>query len=236
VADCRAADCDVIMLYDNSRKDFNPAKVGGNYVLFDTDVLRQMGYRVHEDRPAWYNSDYALLHFYRKNPDYQYYWMIEYDVYFKGCWRLLFDVCEKDDSDLLGTCVASLKEEPQYGWWDEHNLDVQRENQRKVFFPIVRFSHGALKFLDEQYKQGKWGFCEIVGPTLLGTHGYKISDIGGVFYDRKQFRFEPYIPMEATIFLSKNKLYHPVKTSILAKFIKPLLPGGIEKWLRKLSS
>jgi len=234
VADCYASSYDVVMLYDNSRKDFKPSKVGPQYVLFDTDDLKQIGYCVHEKSAVWYNGDYPLLHFYKQYPNYQYYWMIEYDVHFKGHWRIFFDAYYHDNSDLLAAHVRTPNQEPQWGWWDHHNLDVKSESQRGVFFPVMRFSNRALKFLDEKYKSGKWGFCEVVVPTLLHTHGYKISDLGETFYDRKGFRPITRIPLEPLFLLPKNKLYHPVSGSYLIELGKRLLPERVKKWLKKL--
>ena len=52
-----------------------------------------------------------------------------------------------------------------------------------VFYPVTRFSAQGLKFLDEKYKEGHWGHCEVVAPTLLDMNGYKVVDFGTEYYD-----------------------------------------------------
>lgn len=235
MTDCHASACDVVLLYDNSKEDFKPSRVGGECILFNVDDLKRLGYRVHEKQSiVWWNADYPLLHFYKKNPNYEYYWMIEYDVHFKGCWKLFFDAFSENDSDLLATHVASFAQKPQWGFWGIHNLDVKEENQRSIFFPVTRFSNRALKCLDEQNRSGKWGFCEVVVPTLLHVHGYKISDLGKTYYDPKRFRPASMISVGPILLFPKNKLYHPVGRNHWVEYIKHLIPKNIKNRLKKV--
>ena len=210
--DCDPSAYDVVMLYDNSRRDFKSPGTGFEFALFDMEDLKKMGYRLHPQKIIWNNGDYPLLYFYKQHPDYQYYWMVEYDVYFNGGrWGEFFDFYHKNHSDLLATLVKNYRQEPDWPWWKNHDFEVENDALMGCFYPLTRFSNRALKLLDEQYQSGKWGYCEVASPTLLNMHGYKVSDFGEVFYNRDLFRYLPPFPWELLRWLPKNKLYHPVK-------------------------
>ena len=81
---------------------------------------------------------------------------------------------------------------------------------------------------------GKWGYCEVLVPTVLNAQGYKISDLGNTYYDRKRFRAATFMPVGPIFLLPKDKLYHPIGRNYLAELSKRLVPGSIKKWVKKV--
>ena len=241
-----ASSCDpslyeVFMVYDNTRKDFSIGRIRGKKELFDFEDIREMGYRLSETKPIWYNAEYPLLFFFKKHPDYAYYWQLDYDAFFNGRWSAFFDAFRDENADLLAAQLKRPTQEPQWYFWGKHNLDVSPDRQVGVFYPVTRFSAQGLKFLDEKYKEGHWGHCEVVAPTLLDMNGYKVVDFGTEYYDSRWFRWRPTLPRQILPFLPEDKLYHPVKNfrSALSDFfvwsvIK--VGGALKKYLRFLGS
>ena len=94
----------------------------------------------------------------------------------------------------------------------------------------MRFSNRALKDLHNFLVDGWVGYLEMLTPTLLKAHGYKLEDLGGSGKFSKQeninknytgskvncegsldfgtMRYRPHI---LYLGLKKDKLYHPVK-------------------------
>jgi hypothetical protein len=106
----------------------------------------------------------------------------------------------------LATFIRSYKDDPQWAWWQQHNLQLPNQELTAIFCPVVRFSNQALKILHQKHIEGFCGYCEVVIPTLLKRVGLKIADIGEKFYDPlASFNYN------GVVIRRKGKLLHPVK-------------------------
>jgi hypothetical protein len=102
------------------------------------------------------NLDNVLLYFFRLVPDYEHYWMIEYDVRYTGDWSALFDELDDPDVDLLGTRVFSRRDFPAWPHWDTLCTGSQQLSlaaQVKSFTPIMRVTRRAFEAIDRAYRQ-----------------------------------------------------------------------------------
>ena len=165
------------------------------------------------------------------------YWFIEYDVRFKGAWRLLFERIKNADDDFIATHVHRYSDESKsWHWWSAlaHPTDTVPDRLKiRSFNPIFRISHQALMFIKSAHEQGWVGHQELLLATLLDRAGFKLRDFGGVgefaappdrnrFYlnyrpDRKimsgsTVRWDP--PHYFVWHRPNNKLYHPVKMTL----------------------
>jgi hypothetical protein len=61
------------------------------------------------------NADLVPMRFFFERPDYDYYWIIEYDVRFSGAWPDLFADLSASDADLLCTTMQTWTENPVAG-------------------------------------------------------------------------------------------------------------------------
>lgn len=190
---------DVRYLCDNSRGKFNKFRLDSRYTLFTINDLanldypgkRQLGYSETPKKRAGYhkdrnftmgNTELALLWFYRNNPDFRHYWLIEYDVRFSGSWQSLFSHFASSRADLLATSLAGHQESPGWTRWKSMRLADKAIEQRdfvRGFFPIFRISNAALRQLDIDYRSGVSGHYECLMPTILHHAGYVLEDIGG---------------------------------------------------------
>jgi hypothetical protein len=193
---------DIILLYDISQSSLKISNQY-NYHFVHSGTIRKLGYK--NEGGFWYNTEYAVLDFYLKNPYYRYYWRMDYDVKFNGEWADFFNSFLENDSDLLATYVRRYEDKKQWRWWDSLSIKIDTDKKIGVFGPLLRYSNRALKLLDEKYKSGIYGFNEIIIPTLLNLEGFKISDIGEKWYDRSTFLWRGEVSRE------KNKLLHPIK-------------------------
>lgn len=178
------------------------------------------------------NTHLPLIHFYKKNPDYQHYWLIENDVRFSGKWKKFFERVNPYKEDYLTTHVRWYHEEPQWPKWELRysQKDINTTQKLRAFNPIYRMSGKALAYLIEEFENGCWGHYEMTFPTLIYHSPFKMLDMGGdsVFTpdalrykiytsytkDKKNlnygtFRFRPPYYFYG---LKRNHLYHPVKT------------------------
>jgi hypothetical protein len=128
------------------------------------------------------NADLPVLMFYRQQPHYRYYWLVEYDVRFTGSWQTLFGAFESNDADLLGTSLVRYAECPNWSHWRSLVVppdDVQHDDRIRGFFPVYRLSNDALACLHEAYQRGCGGHMETLVPTVLNRAGLRLEDIGG---------------------------------------------------------
>jgi hypothetical protein len=167
------------------------------------------------------NAHFPLLQFYREFPGYHYYWLIEHDVRFSGDWRLFFYELRECDADFLTCHVRNYENAPNWDWWQldhpEHN--IKRPDMLASFNPIYRISNRSLSFLHQKLIEGWKGHNEVLFPTLLCRHGFKILDMGGQgiytpqhwkdkFYTAETLKYRPVFKRPGNM---KNLLYHPVK-------------------------
>jgi len=203
-----------------------------------TPEIREPAYIRKSNGPGWAiwrggHTDLIALHFFRKNPEYAYYWFIEYDVRFSGEWCTFFTAFQDSDADLLSTSIRRASNDPNWMHWPSlhppEGVGPLATNELLCsFMPIYRVSHRALQLIDQAYRDGWTGHCEAVWPTVLHRSGYRLEDIGGDgefvrpgninrFYtntpsDRElapgSLVFRPVRWMTGS---GRNRLWHPVK-------------------------
>jgi hypothetical protein len=125
------------------------------------------------------NNDLPVLAFYNQHPDYEFYWIVEYDVRYTGSWSDLFQELRSSDADLLATTVMERTECPDWFWWAKHADQLRLERLFRVFMPFCRISNRALAAIHEWYQKGGSGHPEWVWPSVCKTAGFRLEDIGG---------------------------------------------------------
>jgi len=149
--------------------------------------LRSLPYPLKAQAPDWRfhpgNEDLIFWATWSRLPDYDFYWGVEYDVWFEGSWRLLFDRFLSSDADLLGTTLYRARLTPNaFNIWSLRypaDVDLADQNRIKGFYPIYRFSRRGAQLVDAGYRAGWGGHMEIAWATILAHEGAVIEDIGG---------------------------------------------------------
>ena len=215
---CCGKDFDVVLSYDCSG---NNALMSSDFPshLFTIEQIRKMGYGFPEHEGLWSHIEYPIIDYYLRNPRYDYYWRIEYDVRFGGDWGVFFRAFQDNEADLLGTYVRAYKDDPDWYWWNSINFNVDQDCLRGVFFPVIRFSKRSLACLDQKYRAGAVGYSEVIVPTLLGLECMTIEDIGKRFYDFFTFSYI------GIVIRKRGKLHHPVRKMKFRKRLKGTLRG-----------
>lgn len=209
-----------------------------NLFGFSLDDLNTLGYSPIAETLVPGSLHFIPLYFCKCHLEYDYYWLIEYDVVFTGNWKTLISAFEEENADLLASHVEKYGENnTSWTWWQSLSLGVYDhpplEKAVKSFNPICRLSHKSLLFLDEVLRNdGYKGHCEVLLATLLYNHGFNICDIGGngtftpqrlrnQFYiedkgiNSSTMRWRPaYLSKEVNELGITNRLFHPVKTSL----------------------
>src|SRR4029453_4769854 len=90
-----------IFLYDNRCDEAPPGLSWDELYLFSEESLSRLNYRM--IGPSFFpgHVGFPLLQFFRDNPDFDYYWLIEYDVRFSGNWRFFFEFFKDRRKDFL---------------------------------------------------------------------------------------------------------------------------------------
>jgi hypothetical protein len=128
------------------------------------------------------NADLVPMKFFLDRPDYDYYWIIEYDVRFSGAWPELFADLSSSGADLLCTTMQTWAENPNWAHWGSLSTgaeDVPLERRVKGFMPFCRLSHTLLAACDARYRRGWSGHSEVIWPTIASLAGLLLEDIGG---------------------------------------------------------
>lgn len=180
------------------------------------------------------NAHYVMLDYWRRNPSFDHYWFIEYDVRFAGDWAVLFDYFRHNPSDFLSAYVRRWNDRCSWSWW--HHLTHPSRNiplvrRLRSFNPIYRISNRALSIIDRCHRDGWAGHHEVLLPTLLSDSDCRIEDFGGQgefvppdrrnrFYHRHRIvrgnidsatgthRFQPPKPFAG---IRRNRIHHPIK-------------------------
>lgn len=205
---------------------------------FDLKDLKDLGYSLLNSKNVLGNINYILLGFFKRYPNYDKYWAVEYDVYFTGNWYNLFSTIEKYNYGLASCHIEFFekgKNDDWYWWKSIHLINQGGKECRyvKSFNPIFCLSHDAVVFLDKSMKLGHRGHYEVLMPTLLYNNGFDLLDIGGTgcftpyelrnkFYiqgkgvNNGTMRYRPEFLKEEILALDlKDRLFHPLKSDAI---------------------
>ena len=144
--------------------------------------LNLLGYRSWGCRLMDGNFHFVPLYFYSRFPDYDYYWLVEYDVRFNGDWRTFFSFFEDKEEDFVSAHLETVEDNPDWIWWKALELldiPLGREMLRRSFNPICRFSNRALGLLHGRCLLGDRGHNEVLMPTLFHHYRLRMADLGG---------------------------------------------------------
>lgn len=137
----------------------------------------------------WFYAHFRMLYFYKKNPNYDWYYFFDDDVTCNN-WEELLDGFSQSNSDFLAWYVFSKEKynehipdldentTSQHMWFERFPGDGDElpwwiQQYYGSFFPVVRFSNSAMNTLLQQFQWGLWGYSEGFVPTIL--NGYKHS-------------------------------------------------------------
>jgi len=199
--------------------------------LYEHHNCEQMGYTpFKEDAIIPYSTHLALLYFFKQNPQYDYYWLIQDDVVYNGHWSDFFNRFVANTTDFIGCYNTRYKDAKHWFWWNDifiPNHTISPKFKIRTFNPVARFSAKALYFLDQILKSGASGHSEVLVPTMLSLNGFSISDIADeAQFDKSKpliipctkkaidndnngtFRYLPHIMKEE---IQGEYLFHPVK-------------------------
>lgn len=230
----KATECfgDLYLLIENGDTKDIPKNI--TYYSFDVDTLNELGYEPIAETIVPGSNHFQVLQFFKEYPFYDYYWNIEYDVYFNGDWQELFTTYKDIDIDFISSHVKPYAENPSWIWWKNmqlKTLTILPEDYIRSFNPIYRISNKALKRLDEELCLENSGHHEAFIPTVLYHAGCTIGDFGQsdsfsipqvnkVFYNqgsgdsdiRCSMRYRPlYNKKEIKEKGENNLFYHPIK-------------------------
>jgi hypothetical protein len=192
---------------------------------FTDSQLSQLNFKMLGRKIVPGNAHFPLLYFFSQFPDYDFYWLIEYDVRFSGSWKYFFSKSNDSDADFLACQIRTFQNDPDWFWWFslEHPAKNLPLGQRvRSFNPVYRISKKALHYLCDCHADGWSGHFEVLAASMFFNAGFRIADFGGIGeFVEKNKRNQSYIdgekgtirwrPAFSRVGLRRNKLYHPVK-------------------------
>ncbi len=201
---------DVFLLHNQSTYPIFPKR--SRFLFTNRDLLRSGYPLVH----PWYDAHFPLLLFYRRNPHYDYYWQVEYDVRYTGNWADVVD--RASPCDLLTTFAYEYHQIPKFPFWEGPSIPFPKQRMRFTFMPVMRISRPALEYLDSLHQRGTSAFSEVILGTFLREAGFSSLTLKeaiavpagapGLSYDETTFRWRPVFDEVGN---RPNTLYHPVR-------------------------
>ncbi|MDA8231075.1 MAG: hypothetical protein M0006_07030 [Magnetospirillum sp.] len=198
---------------------------------FDAADIRGLGFPYKGRRLSARDVELFAMWFARRRPEYERYWVLEYDVDFSGQWRTLFDAFAGSPADLLATTVHRYGVNPEWENWETVRTPAGRplpSGLLRAFLPCYRISRRGIEALMGAYDNGWRGHYEATVPTILEGAGLIIEDMGGDgefvavgnrnrFYTNTPARnaLSPgtfvFRPVRETMGAEPDRLWHPVK-------------------------
>lgn len=151
----------------------------------------------------WYNGHYGILDFIYnyKNIEYDYVWSIEWDL-FSNNWADYINYHNNMEEDFL-SCEINCFDETAlknisyvnpvkvregyvtptiadaWGWWEYKDIYNVKQKQFEYCcnFEITRFSKKYAEFLLEETKEGIYGQCEYLVPTVAINNNFKVNTL-----------------------------------------------------------
>lgn len=154
---------------------------------YTRDMLRTLPYDSKLASVDWTtmlsSADLAILRFFRDRPDFEYYWIIEFDVRYTGDWRTIFRDLARSDADLLCAHVRTFEQGSDWMHWGSFSTGgaaLNREDLLRGFLPFCRVSNKLMRAIDDRCQRGWTGHYEALWPTICKAIGGRIEEIGGV--------------------------------------------------------
>ncbi len=167
-----------------------------------------------------------------RQAEFDFAWMVEYDVAFTGHWGRFFGAFEDSRADLLSAIIRTREDDPHWVCWPSLPEGmVPPELATAHFPPIWRVSRRLVQAMDEAYAAGFNGHLEAAWPSLARARGMELEDFGGEgafvrpsnrrrFYTSSPSTAVQFYLAPGTFFAKpamyrpgqrKDTLYHPVK-------------------------
>jgi hypothetical protein len=102
-------------------------------------VIEKMQLRVIHDW-GWRCGDYAYYAIRKAHPDYDYYWLIEPDVFLSGDARAFLSLFESESADVIGLDVAEFDPNHRFA------THVGNAKPMRAIFALTRFSGATIDF------------------------------------------------------------------------------------------
>lgn len=191
----------------------------------------------------------APAYFRTRHPEYDRFWVCEYDVRFSGSWSVPIEHFASSEADLLTTTLCRRPAVPGWNKWD--GLEPPRgtlapEEMVRGFLPFYRVSRRGLDAVTAGYRQGWKGHFECSVPTILLAEGLELEDLGGsgeFVSDGNRERFYTntpgngglspgtfvFRPVRETPGDRPDTLWHPVKPKSVARWEKPPWRAWLER-------
>jgi len=175
----------IVPLFDQTKKPFPIEHIAGAQSVTCKQVTRELSYRKkHREHPGTFwprNIELPLMWFFQRNPHYEHYWLMEYDVRFTGDWMDFFRHFAASRSDLLATTLFDYDFRPGWDNWKTlHTPERVPERDRvRALFSLARLSNAALQAVHVAYCDGWSGHYEVTIPTILKRRGLTLEDFGG---------------------------------------------------------
>lgn len=250
-----SARCENWIVYQAETGENIPAALRERTVLCTRANLQAIAPDVKTLIPGY--TDLPLLHFFHTHPDYDYYWVSEYDVRFSGDWGILLNAFAPIHADFVATHLWHYSDNPLWHAWGMTHPQEQIpvEERIRCYSPFYRISAAGLRVVIDAIQDGWRGHSETRVPTLIQRAGLTLADFGGDgayvpagmknrFYlgspvvrngklDKGTFRYRPSFFEYG--FFKPNLLYHPVKPLpfILRERLKDLIKA-FKKWLHPI--
>jgi len=149
-------------------------------IAFSNDILHNLGYfAISEDIfPA--NVHFPLLRVFLEYPDYEYYWIINSEIYSSDELNHFFLHIEQSDADFLSLSFKSREELKDWPWWQSliYKLKpIADQELIKSDNTIYRISNSALEFIHCCLSAGWSGHHDVLLPSLLNKAGFNLGKI-----------------------------------------------------------
>lgn len=191
------------------------------------------------------NADLILLAFWRANPHYEHYWVMEFDVYAPRGLRQLVALDAGSESDLLGTYLRARRHHTNWDNWGTLEIGPSRIENADLdlaiaatacFLPLSRYSARLLETLDWSYRNGWRGHHEATVATVAACNGMTSEDLNTL--SKRVFGKAVYSPAgfnhQKSTYVDPLFFYHPMKhASQIAALHNDLLNPDLEQSLQK---
>ena len=170
----------------------------------------------------WNNCDYKLYYVRKFFQNYDYYWMMEYDVFCNAeSYAGFLEKFVENRADLLINEFRVELNDGQWGWtrglkWIYKNPQIYggisavwRLSARAIDFLYKRRLEHKEIFQHSSEQDKRWPGSEVFVPTELMNNGFHCENLNE---ERVHFKPDIYLNDERFFLQPDNHLYHPVKS------------------------
>jgi len=166
--------------YNEVNKKIASDEIRNHVLSFTSQDVKELYYNNYVD--MYFRSHLSHFWFYKKYPNYSYYWILEYDTRIVGNSKIFWNYTGQEDFISPSGIYNYPKDGIFYNHYENRlkNIDRFTNHNENIYWTYIQFMRCSIKFLnymDSKLDEGENGQDETIIGTMVISGNFNYSDL-----------------------------------------------------------